>query len=160
MSDQTKYINAYVESAVAFTHEYLNTILQLKTQLKLVNDLIVEKDAQINQLSLQLQKSNLVDEDVSKLSKQVEELQKQNFALSNKSSHIDTFSKQISEMKRDIGFKNEEIASLKLEIEAFNNPKKSIINKKKKSKSLDEMVIQPLIMADLENPSLPMVDDF
>lgn len=158
MSDQTKYINAYVESAVGFAHEYLNTILQLKTQLKLSNDLIAEKDNQINQLSLQLQKSNLIDEDVSKLTKQVEELQKQNFSLANKASHIDTFAKQISETKRDIEFKNQQIVELKKEIETLKNPKKSSINKNKKSKSLDE--IQPLIMTDLENLSSPMAEDF
>ena len=45
MSDaQQKFINLYVDKAVGMLHEYLGTIIQLKTQLQMANDLIQEKD--------------------------------------------------------------------------------------------------------------------
>ena len=50
MSDPNKFINTYIDTTIATLHEYVGSSLQLKTQLKLANDLLVEKDATITQL--------------------------------------------------------------------------------------------------------------
>ena len=50
MSDPNKFINTYIDTTIATLHEYVGSSLQLKTQLKLANDLLVVKDATITQL--------------------------------------------------------------------------------------------------------------
>lgn len=159
MSDQTKYINAYVETAVSFTHEYLNTILQLKTQLKLTNDMIAEKDNIISQLSSKLESNISNNNELDQLRKQVQDLEAKNRGLANKASHIDTFARQISEMKRDMSLKNEEIASLKQELDLLKNPKTTIINRKKKPKPILSQVDEISSPSTLD-VGLPITDDF
>ena len=50
MSDPNKFINTYIDTTIATLHEYVGSSLQLKTQLKLAHDLLIEKDATITQL--------------------------------------------------------------------------------------------------------------
>ena len=47
MSDSNKFVNSYIETCMNTLQENLANIVQLKTQLKLANDLIAEKDAVI-----------------------------------------------------------------------------------------------------------------
>ena len=44
MSDQGKFINTYIDVLIGTIHETLNSTFQLKTQLKIANDLLAEKD--------------------------------------------------------------------------------------------------------------------
>jgi chromosome segregation ATPase len=50
MSDPNKFINTYIDTTIATLHEYVGSSLQLKTQLKIANDLLIEKDSAIAQL--------------------------------------------------------------------------------------------------------------
>jgi chromosome segregation ATPase len=51
MSDPNKFINTYIDTTIATLHEFMGSSLQLKTQLKLANDLLLERDATITQLT-------------------------------------------------------------------------------------------------------------
>lgn len=51
MSDSGKYINTYIDSAITMSHDFMVQILQLKTELKLINDLVQEKDQVISVLT-------------------------------------------------------------------------------------------------------------
>ena len=153
MSDQNKYINGYIDNAVGMIHENVNLILQLKTQLKMANELISEKDSIIGNLSSELQLSKSDNEVITDLNETIKKLENRNVSLqdannglNSKVSHMDTLLKQISQMKTDILAKNAEIQELNEKL----NPKKKIktINTKK---------------ADIveETPAKPkMVDDF
>ena len=79
MSDPNKFINTYIDTTIATLHEYVGSSLQLKTQLKLANDLLVERDATITQLTSEkdtaLEKLiNEKDATVSKLTSELENI--------------------------------------------------------------------------------------
>ena len=79
MSDPNKFINTYIDTTIATLHEYVGSSLQLKTQLKLANDLLVEKDTTITQLISEkdtaLEKLiNEKDATVSKLTSELENI--------------------------------------------------------------------------------------
>ena len=110
--DNGKFVNAYIETASAIAHEYSNNVIQLRSQLKIAEDMVVEKDAQINSLSQQLTLATETNELNNKLLSELEELKAQNYSLSNKASQVDTFAKQISEMKTMIASKETMIQKL------------------------------------------------
>ena len=62
MSDNNKYVNLYIENTLGLVHQYLNDILQLKTQNKILTDLVSEKDQVIEALQDNLNK-NTTDTD-------------------------------------------------------------------------------------------------
>jgi chromosome segregation ATPase len=140
MSDQNKYINGYIDNAVGMIHENVNLILQLKTQLRLANELISEKDAAIGNLSSELQSNKSYSEEISILNETIKKLENRNTSLqdannglSSKVSHMDTLLNQISQMKMDILAKNTQIEQLNEQLNEKLYPKKKIksINTKK-----------------------------
>jgi chromosome segregation ATPase len=140
MVDQNKYINGYIDNAVGMIHENVNLILQLKTQLRLANELISEKDAIITNISSELEnnKNNNIENDmmVTKLTSDLKHLRAANETMSSKLSHIDTALSQISQMKAQIIERDEKIVFLEKSIEQLNN------NRKNKP-SLNKVTIQP-----------------
>jgi hypothetical protein len=129
MSDQNKYINGYIDNAVGMIHENVNLILQLKTQLRLANELISEKDTIIKNVSLELEnkKNNSAENDilVIKLTNDVKQLRATNESMISKQSHINIALSQISQMKMQIIKKDEKIAALEESINKVKNPRKN-----------------------------------
>ncbi len=152
MSDQNKYINGYIDNAVGMIHENVNLILQLKTQLRLANELVSEKDAIIGNISSELQVSKSdnevivnLNETIKKLENRNTSLQDENNGLNSKVSHMDTLLKQITQMKTDILAKNAEIEELneklypKKKIKSINTKKAEIVEKlPAKTKMVDD----------------------
>jgi chromosome segregation ATPase len=140
MVDQNKYINGYIDNAVGMIHENVNLILQLKTQLRLANELISQKDAIITNISSELEndKNKNIENDmmVTKLTSDLKHLRAANETMSSKQSHIDTALTQISQMKAQIIERDEKIVFLEKSIEQLNN------NRKNKP-SLNKVTIQP-----------------
>ena len=127
MSDLTKFMNTYVDHAVGMLHENIATILQLKTQLKIANDLVAEKDAVIGSLTSQLESNKVSDDEISSLRQKVTHLEISNGTLSNKISHLDTALAQISAMKKEIQDRDAKIVELE---EKLKPPVKKINTKK------------------------------
>jgi hypothetical protein len=136
-----KYINAYIDSAVGIIHENLNTILQLKAQLRVTNELLGEKDSVINsQIAEKDNTINLLSSELSSLksrSVDVEELKKNAkywedsyHAINNKVAHMETLTKQYNDLKSQFFTVNEELKLTKLKIEEFETvsktPKKTL----------------------------------
>ena len=117
MSDQNKFVNTYIDTIIAMVHEQTNSILQLKTQTKVLGDLVLEKDQIILSLTQQLENNN---KDASELVA----LRNECAALRNKASHVDTFANQVAKMKTQIIEKDKEISTL-------SSPKKQINTKSK-----------------------------
>ena len=133
MSDNNKYVNLYIENALGLVHQYLNDILQLKTQNRILNDLVSEKDQVISSLQ------NKNDE-MSHVQDSARSMEEQYNSMKNKAAHVDALLSQVNEMKRSIQEKDNKIA----ELEALNNK----INKRR-SKSKDvatsETIIAPML---------------
>jgi len=142
MSDPNKFINTYIDTTIATLHEYVGSSLQLKTQLKLANDLLLEKDAAISKLT------DEKDVELARLTGELESInnnfsatqdntetmkaallscqdklriaEESHSAISSKVSHMDTLLKQLSDMKNEIKNRDDQIASLNTDIVAKN----------------------------------------
>ena len=127
MSDVNAFMNAYVDHAIGMIHENINVILQLRTQLKLANDLIVEKDGVIGSLTSQLESNKVSGDEMSILRDQKRHWEEAHNSMANKVSHLETALSQIAQMKREIQERDIKIA----ELEEKLNPTKKKINTKK-----------------------------
>lgn len=130
--DQNKYINTYIDIAIGQLHEYLNTNLQLKTQTKLANDLIQEKDQIISNLQNQLSSVQHNDNDVQLAKDQAKHWEDSYHAMTNKVAHMETLLNQLKDMKNIIQEKDKTIVKLNDQIEELKIPKKVINTKVKK----------------------------
>lgn len=139
METNDKFFNAYVDLAVGMLHQNVNTILELKTQIKLLEDNVRLKDSVISELdgaigvlneekknrSSDLDKVYLEKEEIrSELSQQIEILNSKLASMEEKYEqmqqkyvHMATYETQIKEMKRELQAKNEEIDQLKKQSE-------------------------------------------
>ena len=126
MSDPNKFINTYIDTTIAALHEYVGSSLQLKTQLKLANDLLQEKDGVIASLTNQIEqersaaiKQDLVDSVSSELTTCRDKLriaEESHNALKVKVSHMDTLTRQLAEMKNEILSRDDKIATFTNEL--------------------------------------------
>ena len=156
MSDaQQKFINLYVDKAVGMLHEYLGTIIQLKTQLQMANDLIQEKDQVIASFNNESEKikseSTNLNQELEQVKSNARSWEDQFNAMKNKVSHMDTLTNQLNEMKSSLIAKNEEIDNLNKVIEELKTPAKKVINTKK-----DKSVKPAMVIPDPPNET----DDF
>jgi len=130
MSDTNAFVNAYIDHAVGMIHENINLILQLKTQLKIANDLISEKDSVIGSLTSQLESNKVSGDEMSILRDQKRHWEEAHNSMANKVSHLETALSQIAQMKREIQERDAKIATLEQSIVELNAPKKKINTKK------------------------------
>ena len=137
MSDTT-FINTYVNLTVETVHSYLNDILQLKTQVKILNDQVSEKDQVIT--GLQSEKDSLLDErnrlndeknrvdeihhadesEMNKLRENAAVWEHQYNTMVNKVSHMDTLTNQYTDLKRSYVEKTQELEKVTQELEKVN----------------------------------------
>jgi len=173
MSEQSKYINTYLDHSVGMIHEYISLVLQLKTQTKLANDGIIERDEIIKNLQNDLEatrseysnvKINL-DKTIASDNEQINQLRgdasKWESEYNNMKAqvdHMNTAVNQINEMKRMILDKDKEISSLQKELENLKNPPpppvKTAINTK------DKKPVKPIEVKEVATVIDEKNDDF
>jgi SMC interacting uncharacterized protein involved in chromosome segregation len=125
-----KYYNAYVDASVGMIHELIASTLQLKAQVRVINDLIAEKDSVISNLQTELTQSKETNTEIESLRRTNEQLQNTNNGLTNKVSHMETLTKQYNDMKQAFLLKCQELEELR------SKPKstKKVINNKEVEK--------------------------
>lgn len=136
MSDSSKYVNTYIDVVSNTLHQYLNEILQLRTQLKISNDLVSEKDQVITSLQKEQEKNTTVDKNIDEYKNQAASWESQFNALKSKVSHMDTLSNQLIDMKRAVVDRDTEIQNLKISLAESHKTiasLESIINKRRKN---------------------------
>jgi chromosome segregation ATPase len=143
--DQNKYINAYVDSAVGIIHENLSSILQLKAQIRVVNDTMLEKDQVIATLQSQLDQVKNNDASVAAANEKAAHWEASYHTMSNKIAHMDTLLNQVKEMKALIQERDSVIVDLKNKLEEIKNPKKVTTSKTKKLVTEPPIVDQPVV---------------
>lgn len=127
MSDPNKFINTYIDTTIATLHEYVGSSIQLKTQLKMANDLLVERDATVAQLTEKIESINnnfttnqndteSVKEALLSCQDKLKIAEESHTAISSKVSHMDTLLKQLSDMKNEIKTRDDQIASLNTDL--------------------------------------------
>lgn len=123
MSDQSKFINTYIDTTIATLHEYMGSSLQLKTQLKLANDTVLEKDSIVAQLTAEIEglrninitnidQSTTLQAELAECRNRMAAADDSNSALSSKLSHMETLTKQLTDMKHEIIARDGQIATL------------------------------------------------
>jgi hypothetical protein len=126
MNDSNKFVNSYIETCMNTLHENLANIVQLKTQLKVANDLIAEKDVVIGNMMRELETKAHVESQYHNAIETHRGMNNELVDLRNKVTHLDTALRQVAEMKTMIVIKDKEIESLK------NKEQKVYVKKKKK----------------------------
>lgn len=136
--DQQKYINTYVDKSIGMLHEYVNMVIQLRTQLHIANDLIQEKDQVISSLQEDNDKNKAEEDKINAALASAKGWEDNYNAMKNKVGHMDTLTAQLNETKNMLLAKTQEVNSLRAEIEQLRNPriKKAINTKKEKSVDL------------------------
>lgn len=182
---ESKFINTYIDVIIGTLHEHLNTILQLKTQQKLLNDLIQEKDEVISTLTREkdeavenlqaqlasvsenaessLTEKNILASEIESLRTNAKIWEESYTAMKNKVSHMDTLTNQLNQYKQDILTKNNEIDRLNKEIATLKSkpttkePQKETVKApvKEEINSKSKVVKQEVVI-----PKTKTLDDF
>ena len=128
MSDPNKYINYYVENSMSMVHEYINTLLQTKTQLRVLEDQVKEKDAAIASLQNELESHLSNKQEVDRALANATTWENSFNDMKNKVSHMDTITNQVAEAKKILVEKN---AELNKALGIIENLKKQAAEKEK-----------------------------
>lgn len=139
MSDPNKYINLYVENALGMVHEYVNLVLQAKTQARITQEQLQEKDTLIAQLNEQVEKNALDSNQLSQAAQNARSWEDQYNTMKNKVAHMDTLTSQFNDLKNQFVERNSQITSLKGQIETLEQTIKA---KDELLKELDEVKTQ------------------
>lgn len=128
MTDQTTFINTYVDTVVEALHADINEILQLKTQNKILNNMSQEKSKIIEDLNsrikaLEEQNTNVIDStnNMNQAINQARHWEEQYNTMVNKVSQIDALSNQFTELKTEYKSKIDEYEVLS---KNYNDTKK------------------------------------
>lgn len=121
--DQNAYVNAYIDLVVGMLHDQLNQILQLKTQTKITETLLAqkdstisEKDAAIADLSSRISAAQANDTELNNLRERLRVAEDSYHAVSNKLSHMETLQQQFNDMKRQVIDKDKELTDTKTQL--------------------------------------------
>jgi hypothetical protein len=131
--DQNRYINAYVDIVIGQLHEMLSNNLQLKTQNRLANEIIQEKDNLIGDMQNQLNVAKNNDNDVQTAKEKAKQWEDLYHTMVNKVAHMETLLNQVKDMKTIILEKDKIILELQQNIKDLKTSKK-VINIKPKKK--------------------------
>ena len=125
MNDQIAYQNAYLEVTLEQLHGLINSTLQIKTQLKIVNDAFENSKKHIEQLQNEINRLQDENSVIASLRMELESKENKINQLTLKATHVDTYSTQIIDMKEMIKNKDLEISKLqkKLKLNKINNDK-------------------------------------
>lgn len=171
MSSSTEYVNAYLENSIGTLHDYLNQILQLKTQLKLATDSLSSKDATIAELTNQVesvkkeldafhQTHSNDSEAVNAAKTLAQKLQNENDSIKHRLNEFDALVKQFTDLKTQYKDKENEIQKLSSELSDVNktlNDRQSELNDVNKALNERELEIKDLKNLIPKEPATPIV---
>lgn len=117
MSDPNRYINVYIENALGMVHEYINLLLQHKTQARLMEETIKDKDLDIARLSEEI--TNLRENSVnaSELGEKARIWEDQYNVMKQRVAHMDTMASGFNEIKQRLVEKNTQVDNMATELE-------------------------------------------
>lgn len=145
MSDQSKFINTYIDVIIGTVHEKTNNILQLKTQLKVTNDLLSEKDEQIVRIAAEK------DEEINKLKTDIEKIQSD---AKNNTGTIQSYLREIENLKAQISKSNQEIDVLKNKAGHTESLLQQIVAMKQEIKNRDSIIHEKDAVISEKNKSI------
>ena len=134
MSDQGAYINAYLDHSVGMIHEYVGMVLQLRTELKLANDLVSQKNGVISALQAELETDRADRTELNHKEQNIKNLEGELSGLRNKAAHMDTLTNQFNQIKRDYIEKEKELENVRKELSDTKAKVKELLKSEKQTK--------------------------
>lgn len=136
--DQNQFINTYIDIIINSLLEHVKANLQLQTQVKVNESVVVSKDQIIESLTQQLNENKAAEDWKIKY-----DAAEANYsAILGKLKHMDTLLSQVNEMKKIILEKDSVIEDLKKELSENQKlplmPKVINTKTKKQEKTLDD----------------------
>lgn len=158
MSDQGTYINTYLDHSVGMIHEYIGMVLQLRTELKLANDLVSQKNGVISALQAELESDRSDKNELNHKEQNIRNLEGELSALRNKVGHMDTLTNQFNDIKRDFIEKDKELENVKKELSDAKTKLKELLKGEKQAKKEEKksLVVTPKKVINKETTSLSM----
>ena len=161
MSDTNKYVNIYIETVSEYAHEYFNSMMQLKTQLRVATDLIKEKDEVVAALNEKLEIEKGKEQEANKALSDAKAWEEQYNSMKGRTSNYDVLTDQYNELKKVLVSKNEEIQRISSELETtkknVDERQEKIVTLEKEVKELNkkipEPVVQPVKVIERKNTS-------
>lgn len=134
--DSSKYVNTYLDFAIGMIHEAINEKLQLRTQMKMANDLVAERDQVISALKKEIEnikgdtsKNDKISNELIEEKKKSKQLEDSYHALTVKLSHFDNMTNQFNDIKNQLQIKNIELQSKNRDYESLQTNYNSLLEK-------------------------------
>jgi DNA repair exonuclease SbcCD ATPase subunit len=161
MSD--KFFNAYVESAVSVLHDYVNSTLQLKAQLRVSNELLAEKDAIIAQSNSDIEnlKNQILSfqnnsEENEKLKNNAKHWEDSYHTIMDKVGQMEILTKQYNDLK---SLYREKIVELEEAQKTIDQLKNQNLTEKLSKKVINTKNTTPIVSNSIKTKE-QVADDF
>lgn len=150
------YANAYMKTATASLQEYVTILLHAKTQNIVSGDIIASLQSQNEQLNGKVQELISVINGKDSEINDRNHIQAENNALKNKAAALDTALAQITDMKKTIHTKDEEIRNLNTLIEQLNEKIRlsesiQITNKPRRKPKIVNTIPEPIPVPETQD---------
>jgi chromosome segregation ATPase len=133
MMDQNKFLNTYIDVILNTAHEQINSIVQLKTNLRLAEDTV--KDISIHAANLEREKQELEE--------------RVNLEAQTNSNYMSNFQREKQELEETISRMNSKISSLTNDLEGY----------RQKASQVDTFANQIILLKkELEKYQKPIVE--
>lgn len=142
MSDPNKFINTYIDTTIATLHEFMGSSLQLKTQLKLANDLLIERDATITQLTSEKDTAleKLISEKDVQLSRLTSELENINNSFSATQDNTETMKIALLSCQDKLKIAEESHSAIASKVSHMDTLLKQLADMKNEIKNRDDRI--------------------
>jgi DNA repair exonuclease SbcCD ATPase subunit len=117
MSDANKYINVYIENALGLVHEYINILLKTKTEAKLMEEVLKDKDLEIARLSEEVTGLRGNSVNVNEALEKARVWEDQYNSMKQRVAHMDTMASGFNEIKQRLVEKNTEVDRIATELQ-------------------------------------------
>ena len=126
MSDVNKYVNVYIENALGLVHEYINILLKTKTEAKLVEELVKDRELDIARLTEEITHLRENHENAGEAQEKARVWEEQYNSMKQRVAHMDTMASGFNEIKQRLVEKNTQVDQMATELEAL---KQAVIEK-------------------------------
>ena len=116
MSDPNKYINVYIENSLGLVHEYINILLKTKTEAKLMEEVLKDKDLEIARLSEEVTGLRGNSVNVNEALEKARVWEDQYNSMKQRVAHMDTMASGFNEIKQRLVEKNTDVDRMATEL--------------------------------------------
>lgn len=117
MSDPNKYINVYIENSLSLVHEYINILLKTKTEAKLMEEVLKDRDLEIARLSEEVTGLRGNSTNVNEALEKARVWEDQYNSMKQRVAHMDTMASGFNEIKQRLVEKNTEVDAMATELQ-------------------------------------------